>query len=82
MRSVLTKKGDKVQTGLADVTRVEKNDTRIEANGCLDERKSVVGIVRAMTRPEMAEAVRMIQLDLMSLMTIVAGGHGDISALR
>ena len=82
MPRIFTKKGDNGQTGLADGTRVDKNDTRIEANGCLDELNSILGIVRAMTRPEMAEEVRMIQLDLMSVMTIVAGGHADISALR
>ena len=82
MPRIFTKKGDCGQTGLADGTRVDKNDTRIEANGCLDELNSILGIVRAMTRQEMAEEVRMIQLDLMSVMTIVAGGHGDISELR
>ena len=82
MPRIFTKKGDCGQTGLADGTRVDKNDTRIEANGCLDELNSILGIVRAMTRQEMAEEVRMIQLDLMSVMTIVAGGHGDVSVLR
>ena len=81
MPRIFTKKGDCGQTGLADGTRVDKNDTRIEANGCLDELNSILGIVRAMTRQEMAEEVRMIQLDLMSVMTIVAGGHADISVL-
>ena len=81
MPRIFTKKGDCGQTGLADGTRVDKNDTRIEANGCLDELNSILGIVRAMTRQEMAEEVRMIQLDLMSVMTIVAGGHGDVSVL-
>lgn len=82
MPRIFTKKGDCGQTGLADGTRVDKNDTRIEANGCLDELNSILGIVRAMTTQEMAEEVRVIQQDLMIVMTIVAGGQGDISVLR
>ena len=35
-----------------------------------------------MTTQEMAEEVRVIQQDLMIVMTIVAGGQGDISVLR
>ena len=83
MPKIFTKKGDGGQTSLADGSRVDKNDARIEANGCLDELNSILGIVRAMTTTqEMAEEVRVIQQDLMIVMTIVAGGQGDISVLR
>ena len=82
MPKIFTKKGDGGQTSLADGSRVDKNDARIEANGCLDELNSILGIVRAMTTQEMAEEVRVIQQDLMIVMTIVAGGQGDISVLR
>lgn len=82
MPKIFTKKGDGGQTSLADGSRVDKNDARIEANGCLDELNSILGIVRAMTTQEMAGEVRVIQQDLMIVMTIVAGGQGDISVLR
>ena len=82
MPKLFTKKGDGGQTSLADGSRVDKNDARIEANGCLDELNSILGIVRAMTTQEMAGEVRVIQQDLMIVMTIVAGGQGDISVLR
>ena len=36
MPKIFTKKGDGGQTSLADGSRVDKNDARIEANGCLD----------------------------------------------
>ena len=82
MPKIFTKKGDGGQTSLADGSRVDKNDARIAANGCLDELNSILGIVRAMTTQEMAGEVRVIQQDLMIVMTIVAGGQGDISVLR
>lgn len=82
MPKIFTKKGDGGQTSLADGSRVDKNDARIEANGCLDELNSILGIVRAMTTQETAGEVRVIQQDLMIVMTIVAGGQGDISVLR
>lgn len=82
MPRIFTKKGDGGQTSLADGSRVDKNDARIEANGCLDELNSILGVLRAMTTQEMSEEVRVIQQDLMIVMTIVAGGQGDISVLR
>ncbi|MGM9709228.1 MAG: cob(I)yrinic acid a,c-diamide adenosyltransferase [Prevotella sp.] len=82
MPKIFTKRGDGGQTSLADGSRVDKNDARIEANGCMDELNSILGIVRAMTTQEMAEEVRVIQQDLMIVMTIVAGGQGDFSVLR
>ena len=82
MPKIFTKKGDGGQTSLADGSRVDKNDARIEANGSLDELNSILGIVRAMTTQETAGEVRVIQQDLMIVMTIVAGGQGDISVLR
>ena len=82
MPKIFTKKGDGGQTSLADGSRVDKNDARIEANGCLDELNSILGRVRAMTTQETAGEVRVIQQDLMIVMTIVAGGQGEISVLR
>lgn len=44
---VITRSGDNGQTGLADGSRVPKNDARIEALGDLDELNSALGVLRA-----------------------------------
>lgn len=44
---IYTKGGDKGKTGIHGGQRVDKDDIRIEANGCLDELNSMLGVVRA-----------------------------------
>ena len=48
MRRIYTKTGDKGMTGIHGGERVPKDDIRIEANGCIDELNTVIGIVRAL----------------------------------
>lgn len=43
---VYTKTGDKGTTGLADGTRIQKDDSRIECYGTIDELNSILGICR------------------------------------
>jgi len=43
---VYTKTGDKGTTGLADGTRIQKDDLRIECYGTIDELNSILGICR------------------------------------
>ena len=43
---VYTKTGDKGTTGLADGSRVSKDDVRIESYGTIDELNSIIGICR------------------------------------
>jgi cob(I)alamin adenosyltransferase len=43
---VYTKTGDKGTTGLADGSRISKDDLRIEAYGTVDELNSIIGICR------------------------------------
>lgn len=48
MKRVYTRTGDKGTTGLHGGQRVEKDDVRIEANGCLDELNCAIGVVRSL----------------------------------
>lgn len=71
---VYTKTGDKGTTGIHGGERVPKDDIRIEANGCIDELNSMIGIVRSML-PESHEWQEMlftIQRELMTVMSHVA----------
>ena len=44
---IYTRSGDKGKTGIHGGQRVDKDDIRIEANGCLDELNSMLGVIRA-----------------------------------
>ena len=44
---IYTKNGDRGRTGLHGGSRVDKDDPRIEANGCLDELNVAIGLLRA-----------------------------------
>ena len=48
MRKIYTRTGDEGMTGIHGGTRAPKDDIRIEANGCLDELNTLLGIVRSM----------------------------------
>lgn len=74
MSKIYTKGGDKGRTGIHGGTRVEKDDIRIEANGCLDELNAVLGIVRSLLPPhhEFQDTLHTIQRELMVVMSHVA----------
>jgi cob(I)alamin adenosyltransferase len=46
MMKIYTRTGDTGETGLLGGVRVQKNDLRIEAIGCVDETNAVIGVVR------------------------------------
>ena len=74
MKRIYTKTGDKGMTRIHGGKRVPKDDIRIEANGCLDELNTVIGMVRAMlpVTHEWQLFLRTIQRNLMIVMSHVA----------
>lgn len=74
MRRIYTRRGDKGMTGIHGGERVPKDDIRIEANGCVDELNTVIGIVRSLLPAEdtWQELLHNIQRELMVVMSHVA----------
>ena len=74
MKRIYTKTGDRGTTGIHGGERVEKDDIRIEANGCIDELNAVIGIIRSLlpTEHEWQEMLHHIQYELMIVMSHVA----------
>lgn len=74
MKRVYTRTGDKGTTGIHGGQRVEKDDIRIEANGCVDELNAQIGIIRSLLSPEheWQETFLFIQQNLMVVMSHVA----------
>ena len=52
MKRIYTRTGDKGMTRIHGGEYVIKDDIRIEANGCLDELNTVIGIVRSLLPQE------------------------------
>ena len=68
LSKIYTRTGDDGTTGLADGTRVPKDDPRVEAYGTLDELNSVLGVLLAEPLPkDVAEALQPIQHELFDL---------------
>ena len=68
LSKIYTRTGDDGTTGLADGSRVAKDDVRVEAYGTLDELNSVLGVLLAEPLPkDVAEALRPIQHELFDL---------------
>ena len=66
--SVVTKTGDKGETGLLSGERVAKTDRRVDAYGTLDELISHLGVARSLKpAPEIFFHLKQIQLDLFRL---------------
>ena len=71
--SIVTKTGDDGTTALMYGRRVGKGDSRVEANGAVDELNAAIGMARAAVRDSgIAELLRGIQTDLVGLMGEVA----------
>ena len=69
-----TRGGDKGKTGIHGGQRVDKDDIRIEANGCIDELNSMIGVIRAFlpAEHEWQQILFRIQSELMVVMSHVA----------
>ena len=65
-------------TGIHGGERVPKDDIRIEANGCIDELNTVIGIVRSLlpVKDVWQELLHDIQRELMVVMSHVATPSG------
>src|SRR5215471_6087177 len=66
LNRIYTKLGDGGETHLGDMSRVSKNDPRIEAYGTIDELNAFIGLALASGGPDEATAARLkrIQNDL------------------
>lgn len=71
---IYTRGGDCGQTGINGGKRVDKDDIRIEANGCIDELNSMIGVVRSFLpeEHEWQELLFEIQSEIMVVMSNVA----------
>lgn len=68
LSKIYTRTGDQGATGLADGSRAEKDEPRIEAIGAIDELNSLMGLLLAQDLPEPATSVLMpIQHELFDL---------------
>ena len=74
MKRIYTRTGDKGMTRIHGGERVPKDDIRIEANGCLDELNTIIGIVRSLLSQEHEWQTLLydIQKNLMIVMSHVA----------
>ena len=62
LSKIYTRTGDGGSTGLADGSRVDKDDMRVEAMGAVDELNSNVGVILAHVIPtEMRECLTDVQ---------------------
>jgi ATP:cob(I)alamin adenosyltransferase len=71
---IYTRGGDKGKTGIHGGQRVDKDNIRIEANGCIDELNSMIGVVRSFlpATHEWQEWLFMIPSEIMTVMSHVA----------
>ena len=90
MARLYTRSGDRGETGLADRTRVRKDDARIRALGSLDECNAQLGLLHAKLTPGPADLCRLLAPDQHHLFALGAGVAGaemslaadDVAALE
>ena len=72
-KRIYTRAGDKGKTGLLSGERINKDDSRVEAYGTVDEASAALGLARAMTNSkEVASITLEIQRDLYHIMAELA----------
>lgn len=67
LTKIYTRTGDDGTTGLADGSRVAKDDARIEVLGCMDELNALVGLVMVHAQPKEPPELTRIQHQLFDL---------------
>ena len=72
LTKIYTRTGDDGTTGLANGSRVAKDDARIEVLGCLDELNSLIGLIIVHARPHELKELARIQNKLFDLGAEVA----------
>lgn len=90
MARLYTRSGDRGETGLADGTRVAKDDPRVQALGSLDECNAQLGLLLAQLTPDRAGLRQLLapaQHRLFELGAGIAGAEmtlqaGDVAALE
>lgn len=76
--SIATKTGDKGETSLMYGRRISKADARIEANGCIDELTSALGLARAICQDDKVDDhILAVQKDLIIVMGELATSPED-----
>jgi cob(I)alamin adenosyltransferase len=83
LKSIVTKRGDRGQTGLLYGGRVSKTDVRTEAYGAVDETISALGLARALTRDDDRRAsILRIQRELFTVGAELATDRSQYDTLR
>jgi len=82
-KSIVTKSGDRGQTGLLYGGRVSKTDLRTEAYGAVDETISALGLARALTRHDMRRStILRVQRELFTVGAELATDASQYDTLR
>jgi cob(I)alamin adenosyltransferase len=82
-KSIVTKTGDRGQTGLLYGGRVSKTDLRTEAYGAVDETISALGLARALTRHGARRAsILRVQRELFTVGAELATDASEYDTLR
>jgi len=82
-KSIVTKTGDRGQTGLLYGGRVSKTDLRTEAYGAVDETISALGLARALTRVKARRAsILRVQRELFTVGAELATDASEYDTLR
>jgi len=82
-KSIVTRAGDRGQTGLLYGGRVSKTDVRTEAYGAIDETISALGLARALTRDDARRAsILRVQRELFTVGAELATDVREYDSLR
>ncbi|MHA2230401.1 MAG: ATP:cob(I)alamin adenosyltransferase [Candidatus Thorarchaeota archaeon] len=80
-KRIYTRKGDKGKTGLLTGERVEKDDTRIEAYGTVDELNSSLGIAKTHSCERISEFLIKIQQQIFYIAAELATPQASLDSI-